>query len=310
MHDKVNHNKKEYLDLTGQKFGNLTVIELTEQKAKKGPRKRKIWICKCDCGKEVLVTTANLTRGHNKSCGCRKTSELKGYRQGMIEVLEYSGESHPKNGQIWNCKCSCGNKLQLTTQQIKRDKRMSCGCYRTSNNEDLTGVKFGRLLVIKRSNIPGEKIWQCLCDCGKTYYARTYHLSSGRIVSCGCYLKEKQWTGCGSISGCYWSRIISAANQRNLEFTITIEYAWELFLKQQGICALSGVEIEFAKTTLNYQMGLGTASLDRIDSSKGYIEGNVQWVHKQINISKLNLTDKEFIEMCSLVHNYQSEKKS
>jgi hypothetical protein len=44
-----------------------------------------------------------------------------------------------------------------------------------------------------------------------------------------------------------------------------------------------------------------TASLDRIDSSKGYVEGNVQWVHKRINIMKNDLSDSEFIEWCRVV---------
>ena len=47
-----------------------------------------------------------------------------------------------------------------------------------------------------------------------------------------------------------------------------------------------------------------TASLDRIDSSKGYIKGNVQWVHKEFNKMKLDLLDKEFIDICKLVHKY------
>ena len=44
-------------------------------------------------------------------------------------------------------------------------------------------------------------------------------------------------------------------------------------------------------------------SLDRVDSSKGYIEGNVQWVHKMVNMSKQQYTQEEFIEMCTAVVN-------
>ena len=44
-----------------------------------------------------------------------------------------------------------------------------------------------------------------------------------------------------------------------------------------------------------------TASLDRIDSSKGYIEGNVQWVHKRVNLMKGNMSTENFIEWCNLV---------
>ena len=43
------------------------------------------------------------------------------------------------------------------------------------------------------------------------------------------------------------------------------------------------------------------ASLDRIDSSKGYIEGNVQWVHQNINMMKNKFDNQYFIEMCKLI---------
>lgn len=44
-----------------------------------------------------------------------------------------------------------------------------------------------------------------------------------------------------------------------------------------------------------------TASLDRIDSSKGYIPGNVQWVHKDVNKMKLALSEKRLLELCTLI---------
>ena len=44
-----------------------------------------------------------------------------------------------------------------------------------------------------------------------------------------------------------------------------------------------------------------TASIDRIDSSAGYVAGNIQFVHKHINKMKNNLDEQCFIEMCKLV---------
>ena len=48
----------------------------------------------------------------------------------------------------------------------------------------------------------------------------------------------------------------------------------------------------------------GTASLDRIDSSRGYVIDNIQWVHKDINWLKNDWSQKEFIELCSRVANH------
>lgn len=54
------------LDLVGQTFGRLTVIERVTDKHKKVG----LWRCKCECGNESIVITCNLTNGHTRSCGC------------------------------------------------------------------------------------------------------------------------------------------------------------------------------------------------------------------------------------------------
>lgn len=56
------------IDLTGQKFGRLTVLNIS----KKRSGKRVEWVCKCDCGKEVVISGTHLVSGHTKSCGCYK----------------------------------------------------------------------------------------------------------------------------------------------------------------------------------------------------------------------------------------------
>ena len=62
---------------------------------------------------------------------------------------------------------------------------------------------------------------------------------------------------------------------------ISIQEAWEIYIKQDRKCALSGVPIVF--TTNNDKYWIQTASPDRIDSSLHYTEDNFQWVHKRIN---------------------------
>lgn len=116
--------------------------------------------------------------------------------------------------------------------------------------------------------------------------------------------RNHNWKGYKGISGDYWRCIQKAGKDRGLGFDLTLEFLWDLFEKQKGVCALSGLPIvlEVGLGELNkhgYQRR--TASLDRIDSSKGYIKGNIQWVHKEINQMKSNRTDREFIELCKTV---------
>lgn len=59
------HSRKR-LDLTGQRFGHLTVLCPAENIGT-----RTAWRCRCDCGRETVVKTSHLRSGHTKSCGCQ-----------------------------------------------------------------------------------------------------------------------------------------------------------------------------------------------------------------------------------------------
>jgi hypothetical protein len=63
-------------DLTGQRFGRLTVIE----RAMNSPHGMTKWLCKCDCGAEIIARRGNLHTGNTQSCGCwRRDSATAGH---------------------------------------------------------------------------------------------------------------------------------------------------------------------------------------------------------------------------------------
>lgn len=168
--------------------------------------------------------------------------------------------------------------------------------------------EFGKLLVLSQGKTDkhGHTSWLCRCKCGVEKQILGYQLTTGNTKTCGCSrttigTKHPLFNGYQEISGKLWNGWIRAANKRNLEFTITIELAWELFLQQKRVCALSGLPIVFAVSNFKNEHGYRTASLDRIDSSKGYVEGNVQWVHKDVNWMKQDYSEKYFLEICSLI---------
>lgn len=111
-----------------------------------------------------------------------------------------------------------------------------------------------------------------------------------------------RFTGYEDISGSYWTEVKRRAEARGLAFEINIEDAWNLFIKQGKRCALSNWKIAFGKKSKSKQ----TASFDRIDSSKGYIDGNVQWVYSDINLSKWDFDECRYKELCWLVSNYET----
>lgn len=169
----------------------------------------------------------------------------------------------------------------------------------TAKFTDLTNQRVGRLLVIevdKERTRPKHRYWFCKCDCGNVKSVSSNVLLDKRIVSCGCYNVEIISKGFEDISGSYWSRIRKGARIRKLDFEITIEDAWKLFISQDRKCKFTGIELKFG----NKKAG-STASLDRIDSSKGYTIDNIQWVHKTVNIIKMALPDEVFIFWCRKV---------
>ena len=74
------------LDLTGQEFGKLRVIAKGNGKRYQGV-KRTTWLCECECGRKIEVTTSALTCGNTMSCGCMK-SGLE------VNVLRYLSDNN------------------------------------------------------------------------------------------------------------------------------------------------------------------------------------------------------------------------
>jgi hypothetical protein len=65
------HKSRDYGDLTGQRFGRLTVARLGDRR-----RKQRRWICSCDCGADTIVPTDHLRSGHTTSCGCLRQETM------------------------------------------------------------------------------------------------------------------------------------------------------------------------------------------------------------------------------------------
>lgn len=178
---------------------------------------------------------------------------------------------------------------------------------------DLLNQKFGKLTVISRApnNKGGRTMWLCNCDCGVYKVVSTKNLKSGECSSCGCEWrvqnkKHASWKGFGDIPRDFFSNIKRGASSRCIEFNISIEYLWELLIKQKYRCALSGISLQFSKIRKDHKGK--NISLDRIDNQKGYIEGNVQFVHKHINIMKNKFNQDYFIDLCKHIANENKVK--
>jgi hypothetical protein len=191
--------------------------------------------------------------------------------------------------------------------------------------KNLKGKEFNHLILIRESKAKnGRRRWwvRCLYDGPKCkgiteFEAEQSPIVEGRTKSCGCLHREiaikrcsvKQqkhpaWNGTGEISHTYWQHLRKGALSRNIEFNISVNYGWKLFEKQNRRCALSNIPLIFSSKSA------GTASIDRIDNTKGYVEGNIQWVHKDINRMKWAHSFEKFLMYCKAVVNTFQPRKN
>ena len=89
--------------------------------------------------------------------------------------------------------------------------------------------------------------------------------------------------------------------KRNQEVNVSIDDLKEIWDIQLGICEFSGVQLELSSYKNIIKNQIYTASLDRIDSSKGYIKGNIRWVSRSINYMKNDMPDEMVWELCNLI---------
>lgn len=178
------------------------------------------------------------------------------------------------------------------------------------NYNDLKDKQFGKWKVVKHlgTDKNRDRIWLCKCSCGTLKEVKAMYLLAGTSTKCVSCAKAKRPYK-DLIPDVLWKRINNNANKRSITLEISKEFAEDLFLKQNGKCALTGLDLEFPKHGTGFLKGEYSASLDRINSTEGYTVNNVQWVHRNINMMKHVFTQEYFIELCKKVVDYNYEKR-
>ena len=150
-----------FIDLTGKKFGRLTVQYKTDKKQ----RNEWIWHCLCDCGNEYNVIGSSLRAGRTKSCGCLKKEtdratkntwdDLTNKTFGHLTVIKRV-ESDKYGHARWECQCDCGNPntIIVLADNLKRGHTISCGCEKLSHGE----IAVSNLLNLHKIPYEREKI--------------------------------------------------------------------------------------------------------------------------------------------------------
>ena len=198
------------IDLTGQKFGRLTVLKRNSENLNGKPA----WVCQCECGNIKIIRGTDLRSGKTLSCGCLQKERRQDYinNRGFIQpgtvfgyltvikdlgLKESISENHKRRYSL--CKCICGKEIEVQNHALESGYKKSCGCMRYVNKKgtnikNLAGQRFNALTVLKDSGErtkEGNVLWLCKCDCGRLTKISTSNIK--RQKTCGKCLNKQSY---------------------------------------------------------------------------------------------------------------------
>jgi hypothetical protein len=155
---------------------------------------------------------------------------------------------------------------------------------------EVLNERFGELTVLSKVDSKNKHSrYKCSCTCGKTVYVSAYDLISKRRISCGCIKQRK--TVYDPLR-----YFLKRMKRRVKESTdIDIHFLWDLYMMQGGKCFYTGIDLVLDENNAY------TVSIDRIDSSKGYVKDNIVLTCRNINLFKNVLSANEFMNMLETI---------
>jgi hypothetical protein len=207
----------------------------------------------------------------------------------------------------WIVRCTCGQERTVREANLLSGHSTSCGkapCTNKTLARDLTGKKFGRLIVIKRvenSTTDPHSQWQVQCDCGRISVVGSSNLTKGNTKSCGCLYQEnlerlheirKQPRG-HATRHCLFLYYKQMAAKRSLLWALS-ESEFNILTEQScHYCGISPSNLRKAYGGANGDYLY--SGIDRMDNAQGYLKENCVPCCKDCNRAKRDMLYVKFI---------------
>lgn len=135
---------KRAINETGNRYGMLTVIEASDRRSPLDKDRLQQWLCRCDCGKEVIIRGSALRRGETTNCGCESRKrigrgqaiDITNHQFGMLTAIRNTWTSNER-GFIWECVCVCGNHCLVPAKNLTSHNTGNCGCIKKPKSESV-----------------------------------------------------------------------------------------------------------------------------------------------------------------------------
>lgn len=223
--------------------------------------------------------------------------DLKGKQFGCLQVVGYDRSSFGSNDSRWEYRCvNCGHEGVARGYSIKKCPKSCVNCKMLHREYPLVETS--------------------CTQCGKTILTGSNHpirLCSDRcrLEQAADRMRQRRATSMVKFLAALESSVKCRARRKGVEFDLEKGALLKLYEEQGGLCARTGVRLKASAGPGNSRSNKHTASVDRVDPTKGYTTGNVELVSYLCNTAKNAYTHEDLYDFCkSYIHLYEQDKSA
>lgn len=238
----------------------------------------------------------------------KKKKSYKDYIKSGDKFGSLTIEYYDNKRYGWVCNCDCGGTSFVLSNKLIKEVRSCKLCKRITFKRVEIGEKYNHLTTISYDK--AKSLWMCQCECGNITYVRSNQLAKGKIKSCGCLFRgprfSKRKPNNQTLKMTLFKRYKASAKIRKKEFNISEDVFEKLIMNNCHYCG--SIPLSYHKRFINYDKNFRYNGIDRIDNTKGYIDGNCVTCCEICNKAKSEMSVEDFKNWIKRIYDKQFGK--